>query len=369
MTTLRRGLVVAVVAERPGAREVEVEVDGRREAAIAYTQLVGRVEPGDPVVLTTTAVDLGLGTGGLHFVVVVEGRVPPEDVAGGRTMKLRYTPHQVSVLAAEEDGSPHRVAVEAAPGLGGAPVVWVPLHSMVAGVAAGARAAGASRVVYVMTDGAALPAALSRLAARLRETGLLDAVVTAGQAFGGDVESVNVFSGLLAATAALRADVVIVGDGPGNTGTGTTWGTTALWSAMSMNAVSILRGRPVATLRISFADPRERHHGVSHHSLTALSQVAPPHAHVPVPVLPDDQRGAVWAALREAKLEERHQLVEVTGAPALDLLSDRGIAVESMGRSVGDDPAFFLAAGAAGVLAGRMAAGTRGWHRSFGSGR
>ena len=32
-----------------------------------------------------------------------------------------------------------------------------------------------------------------------------------------------------------------------------------------------------------------------------------------------------------------------------------------MGRTPADDPAFFLAAGAAGVLAGRMATGARAW--------
>jgi len=217
-------------------------------------------------------------------------------------------------------------------------------------------------VAYVMTDGAALPAPLSRLTARLREAGLLAAVVSTGQAFGGDLEAVTVFSGLLAARQITGADAVIVGDGPGNTGTGTTWGATDVASAASLNAAGVMRGRPIAALRISFADPRRRHRGVSHHSLTALSRVALAPAHVAVPAIEDDaRRDAVWSALRHARLEERHHLVEVTGAPALDLLQDRGIEPESMGRGVADDPIFFLAAGAAGVLAGRMAAGGRAW--------
>jgi hypothetical protein len=103
---------------------------------------------------------------------------------------------------------------------------------------------------------------------------------------------------------------------------------------------------------------------VSHHSLTALSRVALVPAHVAVPVLEGPERTAVWDALTEAKLEERHQLVEVTGQPALDLLADAGIEPESMGRGVADDPAFFLAAGAAGVLAGRMAQRDRAWRPS-----
>jgi hypothetical protein len=273
-------------------------------------------------------------------------------------MKLRYTPHQVAVLAAEEEGSPHRSTMERASDLDGLPVVWVPLHSMVGPVVAGARAAGATRVAYVMTDGAALPAGISRLTASLRNAGLLTSVISSGQAFGGDLEAVSVFSGLLAARHVDGAEVVVVGDGPGNAGTGTAWGASDVESAMALNAVAILGGRPVAALRISFADPRERHRGVSHHSITALAKVAIVPVHVAVPVLEDDvRREVVWDALRQARLEERHQLVETTGRPALDLLAEQAIEAESMGRKVVDDPDFFLAAGAAGVLAGRMATG------------
>ncbi len=67
----------------------------------------------------------------------------------------------------------------------------------------------------------------------------------------------------------------------------------------------------------------------------------------------------MWEALRARKLEEKHQLVEVDGRPALTKLEELGFEIESMGRTPKDDPAFFLAAGAAGVLAGRLAAGSR----------
>ena len=365
MIRLRRGTVIGVVDERPGAAELSVQVDGEDapSVAIAYPTLVGPVRMGDRVLLNTTAVALDLGTGGVHFVVAVEGEDPPwQGEKGGRTMKLRYTPQQVQVEAAEETGSSHRDALETATGLEGIPVVWVPLHSMIGPAAAGARAAGASRVSYVMTDGAALPAALSRLAAALRQESLLDAVVTAGQAFGGDLEAVNTFTGLLAARVAAGAEVIVVGDGPGNTGTDTPWGATDIESATALNAAGILGGRPVAGLRISFADPRERHRGISHHSLTALGRVVLVPAHVAVPLMDDEaRRETVWNALRLARLEDRHQLVEVTGLPALDLLAALGIDLDSMGRTVEDDPEFFLAAGAAGVLAGRMAAGERAW--------
>jgi hypothetical protein len=277
-------------------------------------------------------------------------------------MKVRYAPQQVNVLAVEEEPSPHRGAMEAAASLDGMPVVWVPLHSMLGPAAAGARAAGARAVAYVMTDGAALPAGLSRLSARLRSAGLVDAVISSGQAFGGDLEAVNTFSGLLAARHVAGADVAVIGDGPGNLGTGTAWGSTDIESAMALNAAAILHGRPVAALRISFADRRARHRGVSHHSITALARVALVPVHVAVPSVDDDrQRAAIWDALRAAGIEDRHQLVEATGHPALDLLAEHGIQPESMGRGAGDDPVFFLAAGAAGVLAGRMTARDRLW--------
>ena len=358
MIRLRRGRVVEVVEERPGATQVTVEVEGAEASAIAYTGMVGPVAPGDSVLLNTTAVDLGLGTGGVHFVIAVEGGPELDPVPSGRTMKLRYTPQQVKVLTAEEEDSIHRTVMVRAEDLRGTPVVWVPLHSLLAPAAAGAKAAGARRVAFVMTDGAALPAPLSRLVAALHSSALVDAVITAGQAFGGDIETVNVFTGLLAAYAVADADVIVVGDGPGNTGTATTWGATDVESAMALNAAAILGGRPVAALRVSFADPRERHRGVSHHALTALSRVVLAPVHVAVPTLTDERsRSSIWDDLKKARLEERHQLVEATGQPALDLLRQRGIDVESMGRAVEEDPEFFLAGGAAGVLAGRMARG------------
>lgn len=347
--------------ERAGILELEVEVEGLRERALAYLALTGPVGEGASVLLNTTAGALGLGTGGWHFVVAVEGQEDLDPSPEGHVIKLRYTPLQAKVEAVEERGSPHREALEGADGLGGMPVVWLPLHSMLGAACSGARAAGADRVVYAMTDGAALPVWLSRQVHELREAGLVDSVVTCGQALGGDLEAVTLFSGLLAARAVGEADVVVVSDGPGKVGTETRWGATDVASGMALNATGILEGRPVAALRLNFADPGYRHHGVSPHSITVLSRVALVPVHVAVPTLDEDRRGAVWEALKEAGLDERHQLVEVAGEPALDLLAERGIRAESMGRTLEEEPAFFLAAGAAGVLAGRMAAGSARW--------
>jgi hypothetical protein len=361
---LRRGTVVSVLTERPGAVELEVEVDGAHARALAYPELVGPIRDGAVVLLNTTAVELDLGTGGFHLVVAVEGDPPTDRPLGGRVVKARYTPLQVAVEAVEES---RREAIESTPGLGGTPVVCAPLHSIMAVAAAGAKAAGARRVAYVMTDGAALPGGFSRLIPRLREADLLDGWITCGQAFGGELEAVTIWTALIAAVEELGADVVLVADGPGNLGTDTTWGVSALGSGHALNAAAALGGRPVAALRISFADERPRHLGVSHHSLTILERVCTVPANVAVPALEDGtRRTAVWDALRSRRLEERHQLVETDGRPALGELRRRGVEVRSMGRGPDEDPAFFLAAGAAGVLAARMAAGSRAWRRTVG---
>jgi Protein of unknown function (DUF3866) len=352
---LRQGRVVAVRSRRRGVLEIEVDVEGERTPALAFVELVGRVREGDRVVLNTNALALGLGTGGFHLVVsVADARTELE--AGGRVMKARYTPLQPVVRSVEET---HREQIEGSAGLAGTPVVCAPLHSMIAPITAGARAAGAERIVYVMTDGAALPGAFSRLVPRLGDAGLLDGFVTTGQAFGGELEAVTVWTGLLAAVEVGGADVVVVADGPGNLGTETTWGVSALGSGEALNAVEALGGRPVAALRISFAERRERHRGVSHHSLTLLERVCTVRANVVVPALDGAQRDLVWGALRGRGLEERHQLVEADGEPALRELERAGLRIDSMGRTPADDPVFFRAAGAAGIVAARLAVGAR----------
>ncbi len=359
MIRLRRGIVTALGPARPGAHEIEVDVGDGSASAIAYPDLTGPIAVGDAVIVNTTAVALGLGTGGMHFVVAVEGS-EPGDVPDGRAMKLRYTPMQTAVETVEET---HRDAIEGSTGLRQTPVVCAPLHSMIGAVAAGAKRAGQeARVVYVMTDGAALAGPFSRLVTELRLAGLLDGWITCGQAFGGDLEAVTIWTAMLAAADVLEADVIVVADGPGNLGTDTTWGVSALGSGNALNAARALGGRPIPALRLSFADARERHRGLSHHSRTILRDVCLVETNIPVPVLEDEaQRERVWDALRAAGLDERHQLVEVDGRPALDELGARGIEIRSMGRATADDPVFFLAAGAAGVLAGRLAVENRRW--------
>ncbi|HSK28292.1 MAG TPA: DUF3866 family protein [Jiangellales bacterium] len=351
MIRWRRGVVTGVRREWPGALELDVEIGGEGGGparALAYDALVGRPERGETVLLNTTALALGLGTGGYAIVVATPDRLPADPPPGpGHLVKARYTPLQATVLGVDEQDSPYHEVLREADDLAGMPVVVADLHSALPAVVAGLRADRPGlRVVYLMTDGGALPLWFSRSVAALRAAGWLAATVTVGQAVGGDAEAVTLHSGLLAARHVLGADVAVVIQGPGNLGTGTRWGFSGVACGEALNAAGVLGGRPVAALRVSAADPRERHRGVSHHSLTAYGRVALARADVVVPRLD----GPLGDQVREqaAALSPPHRLVDVNVDGLRDALRDVPVRLSTMGRGLEEDPAAFLASAAAG---------------------
>jgi hypothetical protein len=348
-----------------GAVELDVAIDSGTLRALAYPRLTGRPRPGDRVLLNAGALELGLGTGGYALVVAVPGRLPeppptpparPARPGPGHLVKARYTPLQATVLGAEEQGSPHHEALRDADDLGGMPVVVADLHSALPAIVAGLRTGlPKPTVAYVMLDGGALPAWFSRTCAGLADAGWLTATITVGQSFGGDLETVTLHTGLLAARHVVHADVAVVSQGPGNLGTGTRWGFTGVACGEAVNAVSVLGGRAVASLRVSETDPRERHRGLSHHSLTAYGRVALARADVVVPEL----GGAFGAriAAQAAPLAERHSLVKVPIAGLAEALAESPVPLSTMGRPLAGDPAYFLAAAAAGRHAATLVTG------------
>jgi hypothetical protein len=198
----------------------------------------------------------------------------------------------------------------------------------------------AARIAYVMTDGAAMPLALSDLVVDMVAAGLLAATITAGHAFGGDLEAVTVPSALALARHVVAADVTIVAMGPGVVGTGTELGTTSVEVASVLDAAAALGGAPIAVLRMSSADARLRHQGVSHHSRTALELTR--------------SRVLVAVPHEDALTDPRHDVRVVVPPPIPELLADAGLQVTTMGRSPAEDPLFFEAAGAAGALAATL---------------
>ena len=348
MVRWRSGTVTAIRARWGGAVQLDVAVGAETVRALAYPGLVGEPEPGDRVLLNVGAQVMGLGTGGYALVVALPDRLPADPPAAGDTrdhghmVKARYTPLQAIVLGVDEEASPHRAVLAAATSLDAMPVVTADLHSALPAIVAGVHADRPdARIAYVMTDGGALPAWFSRTLDGLAP--VLAGTVTVGQAFGGDLEASTVHTALLAARHVLRADVAVVAQGPGNLGTGTAWGFTGVAAGEAVNAAAALGGRPIGSLRLSGADARDRHRGVSHHSLTAYGRVALAAADLPVPA---DLDPALADALRP--LGERHRIVEV-GTAGLDAaLRASPVRLSTMGRGLDADHLYFVAAAAAG---------------------
>ena len=351
MGAFREGVVRSVTHRDGSLVEATVKVDDSEIDAAGFPKMLGEITVGDRVIVNTTGLELGLGTGGVGFILWNLDGPGHIDAGEGHIVKMRYTPWQTEVLSAEAPESPHHQELQTAMSLEGAPVVACGLHSQVGAAAAGIKAASPdAKVGYLMTDGAALPIAWSRSVRALREARLLDTTCTVGHAFGGELEAVNVFSGLLALRVAGQVDAVVVAMGPGVVGTDTALGFSAIEQGQVLDAVTAVGGTAIAALRISFADKRTRHLGVSHHTLTTLRVAAREPCKVAVPILPEAHAEQVTRQLEAADLG-RHELIEVDGGPGLRLLADRKLRPSSMGRSADEVPELFVAASAAGALA------------------
>ncbi|MFV0462894.1 MAG: DUF3866 family protein [Nostocoides sp.] len=358
----REGVIEAELGRWPGVIEYAVRISGRESArirALSYEAITGEAIPGDRVLLNVSALARGLGTGGFGLVVAFPDRIPPDDDAGvGHIVKARYTPQQQMFLAVDEQDSRYHQVLSTGPAaagdLAGMPVVVADLHSALPAVIAGIRSVRPEASIgYVMTDGGALPLAFSTTVAGLNQAGWLAASVTVGQAYGGEFEAVTLHSGLLAARYAVGVDIAVVIQGPGNVGTGTAWGYSGVGAGEAVTAAWTLHGRAVAALRVSAADPRPRHRGISHHSRTAYGRIAQGEFVVPVanPTNPfqyqvhRQTQALVAAASGSARLE----LVDSAGL--LDVLAACPVPLSTMGRDLTADPEPFIAAAAAGRLA------------------
>jgi hypothetical protein len=328
---------VELLSERPGLQRVRLDND---EKAYVLVDVSGPVAANDEVVVNTTAVELGLGTGGWHVVHWNLARTKWSQPGPGHIIKARYTSGQIDTGVSEE------VVGELPTHLGGLPVVVCSLHSQLAAVAVTfADRAPTLRLAYVMTDGGALPLAISELVAELVERKLLATTITAGQAFGGQYEAVGVADGL--ALASTLADVVVVAMGPGGVGTGTRMGATALEVAPILWTAQQLGGRPVAALRASRADPRVRHRGLSHHWKTALGVLRAPG----VIAVPSGADGDELLLHMQRLLVDGSRVISVDVPDVVARFAEFDLNVTSMGRPAAQDPLLFRCAAAAAVVA------------------
>ncbi len=357
MVDLKKGKVISIIRDDGDVMELAVETGGAPAKAIAYPALTGGVSPGDVVLLNVTAVKLGLGSGGRHFVVA--NLTYPEKDSGdepGHIMKLRYTPMQMRVLAAEEEDSPHHDIFVREKSIASAPVAIAGLHSMVAPFCASVSriSSGTARVAYIMTDGACLAAPFSNNIRELRTKKLITSVITCGNAFGGDIETVSKHSALIAARHIAKADIVIAAMGVGIAGTDTATGHTGVEVAEWVNAVTVMGGRPVVIPRMSFADERPRHQGLSHHIRYALDELSLAPAVIPIPSLDDEKNAVVERQIVASTIAQKNDVIRVDSDVVFGAVEQFDLHVSTMGRGIGQEREFFMACGAAAIVTCKM---------------
>jgi hypothetical protein len=321
---LRRGVVTQMDPLR-------VRVGDEVRPCWADESMVGEIREGDELILNTEARDLGLGSGGFDIVHVNLTRgLDAPGAEEATALKLNYTSlqHPVEpVEAREHEGIARPI-----------PVLVLALHGQLAPAAwAAARAAPDMRVGYVQTSGGALPGALSENVAELRRAGLLCGHVTAGAAHGGELEALTVVGALRAAASPLGWDAVIAGPGPGIAGSGSELGHGGMEALDTAHASLILGLETLLAPRMSSADPRPRHRGLSHHTATVLGMLLGK-VGVPAPTDGLDE-------LRQA-CGDRHEIWP-REAP-VDEYAESGLPGTHMGRELADDRLFFAAALASG---------------------
>jgi Protein of unknown function (DUF3866) len=318
--------VTAIVERHEGM--VRLEVDGA--ACVAYPELTGPVALDDEVLVNVQARELELGSGGFDvlYANLTRGLELPAE-KGAHVMKLPYTPLQAAVRHVEEDEP-------LAASLNGMPVVCCSVHSQLAPVCA---ALGSDlRTAYLQVPGGALPVSLSDAVRALKQRGLLEVAVAVGACLEGDAHAVTVASAL-AWGAAAGFDAAVCAIGPGIVGTGTGLGHGGLAAAEAAHVAVALEGAAIVAVRMSAADPRARHFGVSHHTRAVLDLCS---------------GGAAVAWPKGVDATEwlgAHEEVDVGGWER----TCAGLPLSHMGRGPEEDPLFFAAAFAAGTLARGLA--------------
>lgn len=350
MLSRKIGEVVEIKKQNGQLDDIRVEINGEIFRAYNYPKMTGKVKVGDKVLLNTTAVELSLGTGGYHYVISNLDNMEADLEGQGHIMKLRYTPMQVRVDSVEDHESKYHDVFEEFETLDGMPVVVGTLHSMLTPFAATYKRLNPNKkLVYIMTDGAALPIYFSMNAATLKDKGLIDSTITFGNAFGGDYECINIYTALITAKEIAKADAVFISMGPGIAGTGTKYGFTGIEQGPILDAISKLGGRPIAIPRISFADMRDRHNGISHHSITIFGEIVNVEVEIPITIYSEEKDSVIKNQIKENNLDKKHKIEYIENNRTKDDIDSYGLKVKSMGRNYEQDSEFFDSASSAAI--------------------
>ncbi|GAE36855.1 DUF3866 family protein [Halalkalibacter akibai] len=327
----------------------KLTTDKGAERAVLFKRLTKRVEAGFEIIVNVTATELQLGTGGWD---IVRDILPLDDWGSnkieGHIIKGRYTPIQHSVLAIESQESEYHPEFIESFSLVGKPVWLAELHSMVPlfyFVSQEIKAGSSCCVIF--DDQAALPLTLSDQLRALHKEDHFHSI-TVGQAFGGQYEAITIASALQFAHKVLKADFILISVGPGVVGSGTRFGFSGMIMSHWSHTISALEGVPIWIPRMSTADVRERHMGISHHTLTPLCQFTFQKALLPLPYVNGIETEKLKQQIDQYRpFQANHDILFAEKDHVSSLidcaLRKAQLPIQTMGRKFEDDPLFFCA--------------------------
>ncbi|SDY59463.1 Protein of unknown function [Evansella caseinilytica] len=331
---------------------LRLKINGGSGKAILYRRLQPDVIKGDWVVINKTATDLKLGTGGWDIVRAVVDARPICNLRSeklGHIMKARYLGDQHSVLALEAPESEEHELFQNKCHLNGRWILLGELHSMLPVIWFLLQLTNRCRLSAIISDEASLPLVMSNHLHYLHQQPRFYSITT-GQAFGGNGETVNTTTALQYISERFTDGMIVMTLGPGAVGTGTRYGFSGLVQANWANQIGSLGGVPVWIPRLSAADPRERQRGISHHTLTPLTELTLVDSILPLPAgnystprLEEDiDYLTAYKQVNIRKVDEDRLL------PYLNEVQKQSpFPLTSMGRTLDADPLFFLGIAAA----------------------
>ncbi|ACB85248.1 DUF3866 family protein [Natranaerobius thermophilus] len=352
-----QGKVLKILNENPDSQDLQISVNYYSNVnqtnnnlnnhyhyfltrAKLYKSFCTPARIGDIVLINRTAQELALGTGGLDYVISNLSFPSINHFDKGHIMKLRYTPLQFGVQTIEETQE-YKIKERNFNDLNGTPVAVGELHSMLMPFTVAIKKLRPQwKIAYIMTDAGALPMQFSKAVTKLKAEGLLDHTITTGNAFGGEIETVNLFSALITAYSILKVDIVVILMGPGIVGTGTKYGFSGIEQLFSLYAIDKLSGRKYLIPRVNFQDNRVRHQGLSHHTLTILSHAY--NINLTFPTMGTKYEGLLLDQLtKDQEIAARHTISWINGKECHGIFKNSGLQMETMGRKINDEPKFF----------------------------
>lgn len=358
MLSLETGRVIKIFYQDDKIQILNIENKNKSliEKAINYIDETGICNLMDVVIINSIGNRLELGTGGYNFIYLnLSNKLEGGEIPGrshGHIIKMKYTPGQIRVKTVEENIEFKNI-FNIEPKLTPKPVIYVILHSMLSPLVTTIKYIDPNITIScVYTYGGAMNANNSFTLKKLKKSGLIDCIITTGECFGGDYEAINIATGILFGFNQLNSDMIVICCGPGVAGSSTFFGFSTFDFIGSIYTAKLFGLCPVLIPRISMADKRERHMGVSMQSISILQTLD---FAVHVPVYKDNEDvvafNFIYNQLSKYNIINKHNVHFIDDIVIKKAMNNIDPDIRVMGRSYTEDPWFFNNCSSAGAYA------------------